>query len=337
MLLKPIPLSSSTLPDDVLAQDKTNCKKFGPCGVGEKALYVNSFYVDRRYYIPYTAIRRVYKRLAMSKGGFTGKGMFATIPYLVVEYDDGKEKQCNFKYEQNVDFLLAELARTQPQIKRVSAHSEQKLAEKARQEAAAKRNIHLTPKAEALAAELEKCEQYLNSQPGFAEQMSCIAKRKRSGDRATPHYKWVAVALLAASIITLAWGIYSLRASSENPLFILLLGMGLIFLFSALQVMPTAFRNKKELARQMESIQAQAQKLVDGYHGAFPVPARYAHPIVLRRMKRVVEAGRAETAEKALDEVKKDLQALNSDVQVEEWEYDEVVAIKPMFLLENYR
>ena len=39
----------------------------------------------------------------------------------------------------------------------------------------------------------------------------------------------------------------------------------------------------------------------------------------------------------ALEEVKKDLKALNADVQVEEWEYDEVVAIKPMFLLENYQ
>ena len=337
MLLKPIALSASTLPADVLEQDKAHCKKFGPCGVGEKALYVNSFYIDRRYYIPYGSIRRVYKRLAMSKGGFTGKGMFATMPYLVVEYDGGKEKQCNFKYEQNVDLLLAELARTQPQIKRVSARSEQKLAEKARQEAASKSKVQLTPKAEALAAELGKCEKYLADQPGFAEQMSSIAKRKRSGERSAPHYKWVALALLAASILTLAWGAYIMMTASDNPLFILLLGMGLIFLFSALQVMPTAFRNKKELARQMADIQDQAQKLIDRYHGDFPVPARYAHPIVLRRMKRVVEAGRADTAEAALEEVKKDLKALNADVQVEEWEYDEVVAIKPMFLLEDYR
>ena len=114
--------------------------------------------------------------------------------------------------------------------------------------------------------------------------------------------------------------------------------MGLIFLFSALQVMPTAFRNKKELACQLADIQAQAQKLVDGYsHGSFPVPARYAHPVVLRRMKRVVEAGRADTSEAALEQVKQDLKALNADVQVEEWEYDEVVAIKPMFLLADYQ
>ena len=337
MPLNSIALSASTLPSDVLKEDKANCKKFGPCGVGKKALYVNSFYIDRRYYIPYGSIQRVYKRIAMSKGGFTGKGMFATMPYLVVEYDNGKEKQCNFKYEQNVDLLLAELARVQPQIKRVSARSEQKLAEKAREEAAKQQTVTLTPKAQALADELGKCEKYLADQPGFAEQMSSIAKRKRSGDRSAPHYKWVAVALLAGALVTLAWGAYSFVTSAANPLVILLIGMGLIFLFSALQVMPTAFRNKKELARQMADIQAQAQKLIDQYHGSFPVPARYAHPIVLRRMKRVVESGRADTAEAALEEVKKDLKALNADVQVEEWEYDEVVAIKPMFLLENYQ
>ena len=67
------------------------------------------------------------------------------------------------------------------------------------------------------------------------------------------------------------------------------------------------------------------------------MPARYAHPVVLRRMKRVVEAGRADTAEAALEQVKQDLKALNADVQVEEWEYDEVVAIKPMFLLADYQ
>ena len=62
--------------------------------MGKKALYLNSFYIDRRYYLPYTSITRVFKRVAMSAGGFTGKGMFASMAYLVVEYDGGKQKQC---------------------------------------------------------------------------------------------------------------------------------------------------------------------------------------------------------------------------------------------------
>ena len=93
MIFKPHPLSA-VLPAAELETDKTHCEKFGPCGVGKKAIYLNSFFLDRRYYIPLSSVRRVYKRLAMSKGGFTGRGLFATIPYLVVEYDNGKEKQC---------------------------------------------------------------------------------------------------------------------------------------------------------------------------------------------------------------------------------------------------
>lgn len=115
MIFKPHPLSTSQLPAPELEEDRKSCRKVGPCGIGKKAIYLNSFYVDRCYYIPFTAVRRVFKRVAMSKGGFSGKGMFASIPYLVVEYDDGQQKQCNFKYENQVDDLLKLLSAEQPQ------------------------------------------------------------------------------------------------------------------------------------------------------------------------------------------------------------------------------
>lgn len=66
------------------------------------------------------------------------------------------------------------------------------------------------------------------------------------------------------------------------------------------------------------------------------MPARYAHPVVLQRMIRVLREGRAQSVEEALNVMKKDLKALNASVQVEQEEYDEVVAIKPMFLLWDY-
>ena len=106
MLFKPAQLGLARLDPAELAADRKACKKIGPCGVGKKALYLNSFYIDRRYYLPYTSITRVFKRVAMSAGGFTGKGMFASMAYLVVEYDGGKQKQCNFKDERDVDALL---------------------------------------------------------------------------------------------------------------------------------------------------------------------------------------------------------------------------------------
>ena len=57
-------LSQQTLDKEELRADKKACRRFGPCGAGKKALYLNSFYIDRMYYIPYGAITRVFKRVA---------------------------------------------------------------------------------------------------------------------------------------------------------------------------------------------------------------------------------------------------------------------------------
>ena len=69
----------------------------------------------------------------------------------------------------------------------------------------------------------------------------------------------------------------------------------------------------------------------------FPVPAYYAHSIVLKRMTEILKEGRAENLESALQVLKLDLKALNSNVVVEQEEYDEVVAIKSMFLVMDYK
>ena len=57
MLWKPRCLGKESLEKEELAQDKKHCRKFGPCGVGEKAIYLNSFYFERRYYIPLTSVK----------------------------------------------------------------------------------------------------------------------------------------------------------------------------------------------------------------------------------------------------------------------------------------
>lgn len=124
-MLKPQRLGNLSLPDMELTEDKKTCRKFGPCGVGKKAIYLNSFYIERRYYVPMKSVKRIFKRIAMSKGGFTGKGAFGTLPYLVVEYDDGKEKQCNFKHEEDVDRPLAYVEVNFPQIPLHSEVAEQ--------------------------------------------------------------------------------------------------------------------------------------------------------------------------------------------------------------------
>ena len=136
MLFAPVRLGSTALSADVLTADVKNCQHFGPCGVGEKALYLNSFLLDRRRYVALGDVRRVFKRVAMSKGGFTGNGVFGAIPYLVVEYGDGTQKQCTFKREDHVDDLLTYLAKVCPGLPLHSVQAEQRLAQRAREEAA---------------------------------------------------------------------------------------------------------------------------------------------------------------------------------------------------------
>ena len=64
--------------------------------------------------------------------------MFASMAYLVVEYDGGKQKQCNFKDERDVDKLLEVLAKEQPQIHLLSAAGEQMLQKKEAEKASRK-------------------------------------------------------------------------------------------------------------------------------------------------------------------------------------------------------
>ena len=49
-------LSRSQLPKETLSADKKACRRFGPCGVGEQALYLNSFWFERFYYVPIAAV-----------------------------------------------------------------------------------------------------------------------------------------------------------------------------------------------------------------------------------------------------------------------------------------
>ena len=67
------------------------------------------------------------------------------------------------------------------------------------------------------------------------------------------------------------------------------------------------------------------------------MPARYAHPAVLAWMQEILADNRAEGIPGALEVLKEDLKKLNADVTVEQETYDAVVAIKPLFLVHEYR
>ena len=338
MIFRPAQLGMAKLDRLELEQDKKACRKIGPCGVGKKALYLNSFYIDRRYYLPYGSISRVFKRVAMSSGGFTGKGMFASMAYLVVEYDGGKQKQCNFKDERDVDKLLEVLAKEQPQIPLLSEAGEQALQKK-EAEKAARKLPELTDEAKHSVTVLRKAKEYLEEKPELAEELSAAERRKRAQLQSKPVYRYVALAIFVFGIVSAAYGLYAVTNHVGNyGIYFAVFGFAAIFLFSSYNMLPTARNNHSAIMKRADKAEAAMAEYVKHYpNGAFPVPSCYAHPIVLKQMTDAIEEGRAVTVPEALDAVEKRLQALNADVQVEPEEYAEVVVIKAMFLIHEYQ
>ena len=335
MIWKPQQLGKKGLSPEELVQDKKNCRKFGPCGVGKKALYLNSFYFERRYYIPLSSVKRAYKRIAMSKGGFTGKGMFATIPYLVVEYDDGKEKQCNFKVEEQVDQLLHYLGEKHPEIKLHSKQAEQKLLEKKRLLEEKKEKLAIAEAKQDIQM-LERCQAYLEKRPSLSNDLSDAAKRKRAYDQSNPSYRWVALFITLLGAAAFLYGVYALMTHAGFGMYFLLFGLAAIFLFASVSVIPTSRNNKRYIEQHLDEAIGALDRYIKNYPD-FPVPAYYAHPVVLKRMIDILADGRAKNIQESLEVLKLDLKALNSSVAVEQEEYDEVIAIKPMFLLMDYK
>ena len=101
-------------------------------------------------------------------------------------------------------------------------------------------------------------------------------------------------------------------------------------------IAPGRWTSKKRARKVWDDAVADVGAYIAGC-GDFPVPAQYAHPVVLERMIRVVREGRAQSAEEALKVVKADLRALNSSVTVSQKEHDEVVEVKPLFLVCDYQ
>lgn len=271
----------------------------------------------------------------MSKGGFTGKGIFASIPYLVAEYDNGQEKQCNFKREEDVDRLLGYLKKTHPGIPLHSEAAERRLREKQRilEE---KKARPVSEQAARQIQELEECRAYLEQEPELYVELSAAAKGRRVYDRSNPAYRWVALFITLMGIVATAYGIYALVTHAGFAIYFLLFGLAAVFLFSGASVLPTAKNNRRAVQARLDRAVEEMQKHIEGYD-SFPLPARYAHPIVLSRMAEILAEDRAQTVPEALEVLKKDLKALNSSVTVEQEEFDEIMAIKPMFLVMDYQ
>lgn len=336
MAITPKALSRETLDKDALLYDKKNCIRFGPCGVGGKALYLNSFYFDRIYYIPFRAVKRVFKRVAMSKGGFTGRGAFASMPYLVVVFDGGTERQFLFKHEEHVDEMLDAIHIAHPAIPLLSEVSEQRRMERLAEEAA-KPHPEITKEAKQHISELEAARDYLDERPALYSALTQTAKAKRVNERSNPAYRWAALAIVLMGVAAAAYGVWAIVTDARFGIYFTLFGLAAVFLFSGANVLPTKRNNKAYVDAQWQKACENMDGHIGSYKFDFPVPARYAHPVTLTRMIRIITEARAEDETEALEVLKSDLKALNADVQVYQEEYDEIMAIKPMFLVEAYR
>ena len=331
MLFTPVPLGKKTFPREVLRSDVKACLKAGPCGLGEKAVYLNSFFVDRRFYAAYSEISRVFKRVAMSKGGFTGKGMFSSIPYLVVQLRDGTEKQCNFKYEEQVDEFIIEFKKRCPGIPTVSREGERRLAEERAKEEARYLKT-LSPEAEETLKELRTAKAYLEEHAEVPAHLSASAKQKRVMDQMNPYYRYAAIAIFMLAAGALAIGIVSVIRHQGYAMYFVLFGMAFMFYTMSSQILPTRRNNKRYADRVWQEAVAESRELNTQCPG-YKVPDEYAHPATYDRMIRVIREGKAKTADEAWKVMTEELMAINSSVTVSQTEYDEITAIKPMFLI----
>lgn len=331
----PKKLGREELDKQTLKEDRRHCRRFGPCGVGKKALYLNSFYIDRMYYVPISSVKRVYKRIAMSRGGFTGRGIFAAIPYLIVEYDDGQEKQCIFKVEEMVDQMISCIHESWPKIPVHSVQAQKKLEEKQRTLELKQEKME-NSKARGTIRQLQSAQAYLERKPALYEQLSSAAHKKRVQEQTNPAYRWAALAIVLMGAVSFIYGIYALSSHLGSAMYFLLFGLAAIFLFSGAHVLPTGKNNAAYVQGVLEQAQKEMERYTAGYP-EFPVPSYYAHPAVLQRMEEILADERAADTGDALEVLKKDLQAMNSSVTVEQEEYDEIMAIKPLFLVMDYK
>ena len=334
-MFAPSPIGKKTLDELSLKNDKQSCRKFGPCGVGREALYLGGRFLDRRYYIPWKEVKRIFKRVAMSSGGFTGKGVFGSLPFLVVQFGSGGEKECPFKFEADVDRLLAYVEQEHPDIPTHSVKAQNKLA---RAEAAEEARFlkELSPEAEAAVKSLQLDRDFLEKHPSLSNALTNAARQKRVVDGMKPGVRIAGAILSLLGILCALYGLYGvLTHSSPYAVYFIVGGGAAFFVALSSNTMPNKYNSKKRAQAEWDETVQAMRNYLNGRPG-FSVPAQYAHPVVLERMIRVLREGRAQTVSEALAVMKEDLKKLNSSVTVSQKEHDEVVAVKPMFLVCNY-
>ncbi|MER2025580.1 MAG: ATPase P, partial [Eubacteriales bacterium] len=233
------------------------------------------------------------------------------------------------------DRFLQEISCSHPEIPVLSREGEKKLAEaRAKEEARYVKN--LTPEAEASIAELLRAKEILSENGEMSTRLSYSAKQKRTIDLINPTYRYAALAIFLLAAAACVFGVISVFQHKGYSAYFILFGVAFMLFAMSTRVMPTGKNNRRAAQREWDKALYDMQGFVSE-HKEIPVPAQYAHPATLDRMIRVIREGKAESVGKAYEVMKEELRAINNQVTVSQTEYDEIVAIKPMFLLCGYR
>lgn len=331
----PKPLSTVTIDPEEIRADRRKSRRFDQCGLGEKAIYIGGWLTPRKFYVPYSQVTHVFKRVAVSKG--SGKAFLTPILYLVVRYDDGKEKQCSFRYLNEADEMLTELERTHPEISLKKPGSE--AADREKEERRRRLDsVVLEGEAARAARKLENAKEILNKRPALYKELIARARIKRSCDLIRPGWQALAAVILAAGICCIVGSLAGLRAGlpKMTEIMLILIGAAAVLMMVNSRILPTPGRNRRSAERAWEKALDNMQHHINSYPG-FPLPACYCHPAVCDRMIRILKEERAADLDGALAVLKEDLKQMDHTVQLDRQDYDEVVRIKPLFLVSDYR
>ncbi len=328
------PLSRITIEETQIKADRKKCRKYDQCGLGEKAVYMGSTMHPRNYYIPYEAITNVFKRVGASNP--EGKGFLAPVLFIVVRYDDGREQECSFRYLQDADKMLDDLEKNHPEIPLLSPEGMRRKKEREATEARIQANA-LTKEALRSKKLLEDARWEVHKRPALYEKLAAMAKMKRHADLMKPSVRYIAVGLLAAGVlVTLAGAIVMRSMNRSIGVVTALFGIMLVFLAINSKGLPSKMTNRKLRDREYEEA-LNAMKNSLKHLPDFPIPCCYAHPYTFDRMIRILQEERAQTVEQALEVLKADLKSMDSSVALSGDDFKQVVTIKPMFTVQDYK
>lgn len=329
-------LGNKTLDEAELKEDRRNCRNFGMCGVGDKAIYLPGAVFNRRTYVPFSEVTHVFKRVAYSNAD--GKGLLAPVLYIVVRYDDGKEKQCIFKDIREADKMLEEVSRVAPSVYTLSPAGVEKQKKKEELDEKMK-SQKLSENAEKAIRALDRDEKNLKKSPGLYENLSAIARIKRKMDLIKPLYQWIVFAVLMVGIVgfiaALIMRQYGLISSTVSVVSMLVCAMIIILMINT-KILPGPVKNKKNVSRDYEHALHDMYHFIKGFDD-YHIPARYSHPVVMEMLERIIREGRAETIDEALEVLKQDLKEADNTKVVSREDYEQIITVKPLFTVADYK